>query len=77
MPTQVQFRRGNTAQVAAFTGAPGEIVIDTDRETVVVQDGVTQGGFALAPNSAFTVANAAFAKSNTAFAQAALYALAF
>lgn len=77
MPTQVQFRRGNTAQVAAFTGAVGELVIDTDKDTVVVQDGAKAGGFPLAPNSAFDVANAAFSKSNTAFAQAALYALAF
>lgn len=77
MPTQVQFRRGNTAQVAAFTGAPGEIVIDTDRKIVVVQDGVKSGGYPMAPNNAFDTANAAFARSNTAFTQSLLLALAF
>lgn len=77
MPTQLQFRRGNTAQVAAFTGAPGEIVIDTDRETVVVQDGVKAGGYPMAPNSAFNVANASFAKANATFVQSLVLALAF
>ena len=77
MPTQVQFRRGTTAQVGAFTGAAGELVIDTTKKTVVVQDGSTAGGFPLAPNSAFNVANAAFASANAAYVQTALYALAF
>src|SRR5579885_2334118 len=43
--TQVQRRRGTAAQVAAFTGAQGEIVIDTTNNRVVVQDGVTPGGW--------------------------------
>ena len=47
MATVVQFRRGNTASIAAFTGAEGEIAINTDTETVHVQDGTTAGGFAL------------------------------
>lgn len=44
MATQVQWRRGTTAQVAAFTGAVGEIVVDTTLKSLVVQDGVTLGG---------------------------------
>lgn len=48
MAKQVQLRRGNTAQVAAFTGAVGEIVYDTDLKTLVAQDGSTAGGFYLA-----------------------------
>jgi hypothetical protein len=47
MPTVVQFRRGNTASVAAFTGANGEIIINTDTDVIHVQDGVTVGGLAL------------------------------
>jgi hypothetical protein len=47
MPTVVQFRRGNTATVAAFTGANGEIIINADTDTIHVQDGTTAGGFAL------------------------------
>ncbi len=42
---QVQYRRGTASQVASFTGAPGEIVIDTTNNRVVVQDGATPGGF--------------------------------
>jgi hypothetical protein len=42
---QVQYRRGTATQVAAFTGAQGELVIDTTNNRVVVQDGSTIGGW--------------------------------
>ena len=45
---QVQYRRGTASQVAAFTGAQGELVVDTTNNRVVVQDGATAGGFAAA-----------------------------
>ena len=45
MSTQVQYRRGSNVQVAAFTGALGELVIDTTNKIVVVNDGATVGGF--------------------------------
>ena len=45
MSTQVQYRRGSNVQVAAFTGALGELVIDTTNKVVVVNDGATAGGF--------------------------------
>lgn len=45
MAKRIQFRRGTTAQTAVFTGAPGEITVDTDKKVVVVHDGVTPGGF--------------------------------
>lgn len=45
MSTQVQYRRGSNVQVAAFTGALGELVIDTTNKVVVVNDGATVGGF--------------------------------
>jgi hypothetical protein len=48
MATAIQRRRGNTAQHASFTGLAGEITIDTDKNTVVVHDGVTAGGYPLA-----------------------------
>ena len=44
MATQLQFRRGNTAQTAVFTGALAEVTVDTDQKTVVVHDGTTVGG---------------------------------
>ena len=48
MATAIQRRRGNTAQHASFTGLAGEITIDTQKNTVVVHDGTTAGGFPLA-----------------------------
>ena len=78
MPTQLQLRRGNTAQTATFTGAVAEITVDTDKKTIVVHDGTTSGGFALALESAqldqfaFTKANLAFDRANSSFAQANL-----
>lgn len=47
MATQVQFRRGTTAETAAFTGAIGEVTVDTSKDTLVVHDGGTVGGFPL------------------------------
>jgi hypothetical protein len=52
MPTQLQFRRGTTAQNNAFTGAAGEISIDTTIKTARVHDGSTAGGFELTQNTA-------------------------
>ena len=51
MATAIQRRRGNTAQHASFTGLAGEITIDTQKNTVVVHDGATAGGHALAKAS--------------------------
>tara|TARA_S200002703_G_C3768796_1_gene236698 strand:+ start:269 stop:904 length:636 start_codon:yes stop_codon:yes gene_type:complete len=50
MPTQLQFRRGTTAQNNAFTGAIGEISIDTDTENIRVHDGSQAGGFEIVPS---------------------------
>lgn len=50
MSTRVQLRRGTTAQHSTFTGAVGEVTVDTDRKTAVVHDGTTAGGFPLMRN---------------------------
>jgi hypothetical protein len=44
MSKQVRFRRGTTAQHATFTGALGEVTVDTDKNVTVVHDGSTAGG---------------------------------
>jgi len=44
MSTQVQFRRGTTTQNNAFTGAVGELSVDTDLKTLRLHDGTTAGG---------------------------------
>ena len=51
MPTQVQFRRGTTTQNSSFTGAVGEISVDTTLDTIRVHDGSTAGGIRLAKYS--------------------------
>ena len=48
MTKQVQFRKGTTAEKFNFTGALAEITVDTDKNTAVVHDGATPGGFELA-----------------------------
>lgn len=45
MPTTLQFRRGTTAQNNSFTGAAGELTIDSDNDSIRVHDGSTPGGF--------------------------------
>jgi hypothetical protein len=44
MSTQVQYRRGSAAQNSSFTGALGEITVDTTNWTLRVHDGATAGG---------------------------------
>ena len=48
MTTSVQRRRGTTVQHSTFTGLEGEITVDTTKDTAVVHDGSTVGGFPLA-----------------------------
>jgi len=45
MSTQIQRRRGTTAQHSTFTGAVGEVTVDTDKEVLVVHDGAQAGGY--------------------------------
>lgn len=44
MSKQLKLRRGTTAQHSTFTGASGEVTVDTDKKTLVVHDGTTAGG---------------------------------
>jgi len=44
MATEVKHRRGTTDEHSTFTGAEGEITIDTDKNIPVIHDGITVGG---------------------------------
>jgi len=44
MAKLLKLRRGTTTQHGSFTGAEGEVTIDTTKDTAVVHDGSTQGG---------------------------------
>lgn len=54
MSTQVQIRRGTTAQHSSFTGAVAELSYDTDLKTIRTHDGSTAGGIVLAKVSDIT-----------------------
>lgn len=51
MSIEVKFRRGTSAEHSSFTGANGEITIDTTIKTLRVHDGVTTGGVRIAKYS--------------------------
>lgn len=44
MAKRLQLRRGTQAQHVAFTGALGEVTVDTTRKALILHDGVTTGG---------------------------------
>ena len=48
MAKLLKLRRGTTTQHGSFTGAEGEVTVDTDKETLVVHDGLTAGGHPVA-----------------------------
>tara|TARA_R110000765_G_scaffold156652_3_gene259636 strand:+ start:304 stop:2328 length:2025 start_codon:yes stop_codon:yes gene_type:complete len=50
----IQFRRGTTTEHNSFTGLLGEVTVDTTKKSLVVHDGSTAGGFALALDGAAT-----------------------
>jgi hypothetical protein len=56
MATILQLRRGTTTQHNTFTGAVGEVTVDTTKDTVVVHDGTTAGGKPLATEAYVTSA---------------------
>tara|TARA_A100001011_G_C14310119_1_gene845115 strand:- start:297 stop:1460 length:1164 start_codon:yes stop_codon:yes gene_type:complete len=51
MATTLQLRRGTTTQHNSFTGAVGEVTVDTTKDVVVVHDGSTAGGIPMAKTS--------------------------
>ncbi|MDR1207255.1 MAG: hypothetical protein LBK26_02475 [Rickettsiales bacterium] len=48
MSRQIQIRRGTASEHAGFTGAAGEITMDTTNKTLRLHDGETTGGMPLA-----------------------------
>lgn len=60
----IQFLRGTTAKTATYTGANGELTVDTTKKAVVVHDATKAGGYAQATEagvqaSAYNTASAA------------------
>ena len=62
MAKLLKLRRGTTSQHSSFTGAEGEVTVDTTKDTIVVHDGSTAGGHPLVKeNDTVNTANNAVA----------------
>lgn len=63
MAKRFQLRRGTNAESLAFTGALGEVIMDTTNKILVVHDGTTAGGLSVAArgnaNNTVTILNRA------------------
>ena len=57
MAKLLKLRRGTTSQHGSFTGAEGEVTVDTDKESLVVHNGSTAGGFPIARADGTGVSN--------------------
>ena len=64
MAKLLKLRRGTTSQHSSFTGAEGEVTVDTTKDTIVVHDGSTAGGTPLAKESAVTAIPAVIDEDN-------------
>ncbi len=51
MAKLLKLRRGTTSDHNSFTGAEGEVTVDTTKDSLVVHDGSTQGGHPIAKSS--------------------------
>ena len=61
MAKLLKLRRGTTTQHGSFTGAEGEVTIDTTKDTAVVHDGSTAGGTPLAKEDLTNVSSSTIA----------------
>ena len=61
MAKLLKLRRGTTSQHSSFTGAEGEVTIDTNKDVPVVHDGSTAGGHPVAAEDMSNVSSASIA----------------
>jgi len=65
MSKLLQLRGGTTSEHSSFTGAVREVTVDTTKDTLVVHDGSTAAGFALARESVLTATTTTAGNANT------------
>jgi len=65
MATSLKLRRGTTTAHSTFTGAEGEVTVDTTKDTIVVHDGSTAGGIPLAKESGSNISAGTLSASST------------
>ena len=70
MSKLLQLRGGTTSEHSSFTGALREVTVDTTKDTLVVHDGSTAAGFALARESVLTATTTTAGNANTLAAAA-------
>ena len=73
MATQLKIRRGTTAEHASFTGAEGEITLDTTKDTLVAHDNYTAGGRPMLREDLNNLANASIGAAKIDRGSAAAY----
>lgn len=66
MANELRLRRGTSAQNNAFTGAQGEVTVDTDANALRLHDGLTIGGHPIARSDLANVDDATFLAKATA-----------
>ena len=65
MAKQLQLRKGTAAEHSTFTGANGEVTVDTTNKTLRVHDGTTVGGTILATATVGTIPAAQLPSATT------------
>ena len=65
MAKQLQLRKGTAAEHSTFTGANGEVTVDTTNKTLRVHDGTTVGGTMLATSAGGSVPAAQLPSATT------------
>ena len=66
MAKLLKLRRGTTSQHSSFTGAEGEVTVDTTKDTIVVHDGSTAAGRPLLREDLNNLANDAITLAHMA-----------
>ena len=65
MAIQIQLRKGTSTEHNSFTGADGEVTVDTTNKTLRVHDGSTVGGIRLATSTGGLVPSAQLPAATT------------
>lgn len=73
MATQLKIRRGTTAEHASFTGAEGEITLDTTKDTLVAHDNYTAGGRPMLREDLSNLANSSIGVGKIDYGSAAAF----
>jgi hypothetical protein len=62
----IKFRRGTTAELSVQSGVEAELFVDTTKDTLVIMDGLTPGGYPLARESQVTSVSSTLTTNYTA-----------